>query len=133
MPADTKTDLIRTLRGVALLTSASGALQMLQPGWVLGQLSAERSALARHLFGTVGMFMTVSGATLHRSLAPAKPDRRLLVWAALQKLGASAAVGIGVRHRLFSRRALAVAGFDLASGLACLVCARQVAASSTER
>jgi hypothetical protein len=39
---------------------------------------------------------------------------------AAQKLGASAAVGLGVRRGLLSPLALAVAGFDALSGLVAL-------------
>ena len=110
----------RVLRAIAGLTVASGAVQVAWPGLVLGELSTRPSTMDRQLFGTIGMFMVVSGGTLHRSLAAPEPDRGLVIWSAAQKLGASAAVGIGVRHGLFARRALAVAGFDLASGLGCL-------------
>ena len=64
--------------------------------------------------------MVVSGGTLHRALAAPHPERGVLIWSAVQKLGASAAMGIGVRRGLYARRALAVAGFDFASGLCCL-------------
>ena len=37
-----------------------------------------------------------------------------MLWAAAQKLGASAAMSIGVGRGLYARRALAVAGFDFA-------------------
>lgn len=127
MNTEVRASMERILRAVADLTVASGALQMVKPGWVLGQLSPDHAPLPRHLFGTIGMFMVVSGGTLHRSLALPTPDRGLLTWAALQKLGASTAVGLGVRHGLFSRKALAVAAFDLASGLGCFAYARQLA------
>jgi hypothetical protein len=127
MNAGSPAGMTRALRVVADITMASGALQMAKPGWVLGQLSPDGSPLARHLFGTIGMFMVVSGGTVHRSLAAPAPDQGLLVWGALQKLGAAAAVGIGIRHRQFSARALPVAMFDMASGLGCLLCSRQLA------
>lgn len=120
------------LRVIANMTLLSGALQMVKPGWILGQLSPHpTTTLARHLFGTIGMFMVVCGGTLHRSLAPRNPDPGLLVWAALQKLGASGAVSIGVHRRLFSPRASLVAAFDLASGVGCLICAWQLTRSAT--
>ena len=119
------------LRAIANITVLSGALQMVKPGWVLGRLSPQPAPLARHLFGTIGMFMVVCGGTLRRSLAARNPDPGLLVWAALQKLGASGAVGIGVRRRLFSPQALLVAAFDLASGLGCLSCAWQLRHNAT--
>jgi hypothetical protein len=115
----------RALRAIAGLTVVSGALQMVRPDWVLGELSPKPTPLDEHLFGTIGMFMVVSGGTLDRCLAVPSPDRGLLIWAAVQKLGASTAVGIGVRRRLFSPRALPVAAFDLVSGLGCLVYAWQ--------
>jgi hypothetical protein len=123
--------LARALRIVAGITGASGVLQMTRPEWVLGQVSPDHTPLQRHLFATIGMFMAASGGTLHRSVATPTPDRDLLAWAAVQKLGASAAVGIGVCHRLFSRRALLVAAFDLASGLCCVAYARQLRRTST--
>jgi hypothetical protein len=44
-----------------------------------------------------------------------------VLWAALQKFGASAAVGLGVMHGVFSPVALGVAGFDLLSGILALM------------
>jgi hypothetical protein len=122
----------RALRVVADVTFISGAAQMLKPELILGELSGDRDALSRHLFGTVGMFMAVSGGTLHRALAVPGPDRRLLLWAALQKAGASTAVCIGVSRGLFARRALLVAAFDMASGLLCLVYSAQLPLPSPE-
>jgi hypothetical protein len=133
MSAEPSAAFTRALRGVAGITLASGAVQVVRPGWVLGRIAADQTPLARHLFGTIGMFMIVSGRTLHRSLAAPDPDRGLLTWAALQKLGASTALGIGVHRGLFSRKALPVAAFDLASGLACLVYAQQMVRTSTMR
>jgi hypothetical protein len=116
--------LLLGLRSMAAITAASGAMQTLRPGYVLGTIAHEESPLGRHLFATVGMFMTVSGATLHRTLAPVRPDPQLVRWAATQKVAASLAVGIGVRHGLFRRRALGVAAFDLASAIACFAYAQ---------
>lgn len=111
----------RVLRAIAGITVASGALLVARPGLALGVLSPQPPApLDRQLFGTIGMFMVVSGGTLHHALAAPHPDRGILIWSAVQKLGASAATGIGVRHGLFAPRALAVTGFDFASGLGCL-------------
>jgi hypothetical protein len=131
MNAEPKLPLPIALRAIANITVLSGALQMVKPGWVLGQLSPRPAPLAGHLFGTVGMFIVVCGGTLHRSLAARNPDPGLLAWAALQKLGASAAVDIGVRRQLSSPRALIVAAFDLASSLGCLIYARQLRRTAT--
>ena len=116
----------RALRAIAGITAATGFVQMVRPQLVLGELTGDHAPLARHLFGTVGMFMTVAGATLHRSVAVPEPDRDLLRWAAVEKLGASTAVAIGVRRGLFSKRAIPVALFDLASAAACLAYSAQL-------
>ncbi len=121
--------MVRALRSMAVITTVSGAMQMLRPGFVLGTISRDQTPLGRQLFATVGMFMAVSGATLHRTLAPTRPDPQLLKWAASQKLAASLAVGIGVKHGLFRRRALGVATFDLASAIACFAYARSLETS----
>jgi hypothetical protein len=46
--------------------------------------------------------------------------------AGVQKLGASAAVALGVRRRIFSPLALIVAGFDLLSGIVAFAYWRRV-------
>jgi hypothetical protein len=113
----------RALKAVAAVTVLSGAVQMVAPGVVLGLLAGQPAGtLDRQLFGTVGMFMVGSGAVLALGLPPA--GNRALAEAlvpvvAAQKLGAAAAVAIGVRRRLFARRGLLLAGFDLGSALAC--------------
>ena len=87
------------LRAIAGITVATGALTAVRPGLVLGELSPGPTPMDQQLFGTIGMFMVVSGGTLHRALD--------------------------------ERRALAVAGFDFASGLCCLAYA--AALGNTER
>jgi hypothetical protein len=113
----------QALRVVAGTTALSGAVQIVRPQLVLGLISTEQDRLSRQLFATIGMFMTASGCLLARTQVTV-PDRTVLRWVGLEKLGASVAVTIGVRRDLFRRRALAVAAFDLASGALCLVCAR---------
>ena len=108
------------LRAIAGITVATGAVTAVRPGLVLGELSPGPTPMDRQLFGTIGMFMVVSGGTLHRTLAVPQPEPGMLIWSAVQKLGASVAMGIGVSRGLYARRALAVAGFDFASGLGCL-------------
>jgi hypothetical protein len=106
----------RLLQGIAATTAATGALQAATPGTTLRLLRSEDSAAARHFFGTVGMFMACTGG-----LGLARPDDRAVVtMTAAQKLGAAAAVGIGVRRGVFSPLALGVAAFDAASGLLAL-------------
>jgi hypothetical protein len=114
----------RLLRGVlvfiAWMTVATGLVQLLAPGFVLGLVGGDQAPASRHLFGIVGMFMVLFGGALAQGLgsgAAEPPDRIVLLWAGLQKLGASAAVGLGVQRSLFAPVALAVAGFDLLSGI----------------
>ena len=100
---------------VALITVASGALQMIWPGFVLGIVGAATSPTANHFFAIVGMFMVLfGGLALHGVYTGSAPP---LLWAALQKVGAVGAVVLGVSKGVFSLLALAVAGFDLLSAL----------------
>ncbi|MDQ1394383.1 MAG: hypothetical protein QOF30_3360 [Acidimicrobiaceae bacterium] len=110
----------QALLGISVATVASGGLQIVAPGLVLRQLDAARADTDRHLFATVGMFMVVVGGLLAHDLVRHDDDPTVLLWAGLQKVGAAGAVAIGVRHGVFARRALAVAGFDAISGLGCL-------------
>ncbi|MBN1209218.1 MAG: patatin-like phospholipase family protein [Myxococcaceae bacterium] len=105
------------LAAIAIATVVSGAVQLIAPGFVLGFLEAEASPSSRHFFGIVGMFMVLFGGLLLHALARPKENPAAFVWAGLQKLGACAAVGLGVARGLFSPLALGVAGFDLLSGL----------------
>jgi len=108
------------LVGVSVATVASGGVQMLAPGMMLGKLDASQSEADRQLFATIGMFMVVMGGLLLDDLARHDDDPTVLLWAALQKLGAAGAVAIGVKRHVFAGRALMVAGFDVASGFGCL-------------
>ncbi|MDY7231815.1 patatin-like phospholipase family protein [Hyalangium rubrum] len=105
------------LMAISAATVVSGAVQLIAPGFVLGFLSAESSPASRHFFGIVGMFMVLFGGLLFHALVRRKENPAAFVWAGLQKLGASVAVGLGVARDLFSPLALGVAGFDLVSGL----------------
>ncbi len=110
------------------MTVASGALQAAAPRLTLDRLARRPDALSAHLFATVGMFMTVSGGALSAALRlPADEGRRPLAWCAAQKVGAAAAVAIGVRRKALSPLALPVAAFDLASGLLTLDYRRRTA------
>lgn len=109
--------------GIAGVTVLTGAAQMAAPKPLLGLVGADDTASTRHLFATVGMLMTVvGGLVLDAQLHPG-PDRRALLWGGIQKLGASAAVGLGVARGVFGKKALAVAAFDLLSG--CLLLAHR--------
>jgi predicted acylesterase/phospholipase RssA len=102
---------------ISAATVVSGAVQLIAPGFVLGFLNAESTPASRHFFGIIGMFMVLFGGLLLHALARPKENPAAFVWAGLQKLGACAAVSLGVARGLFSPLALGVAGFDLFSGL----------------
>ena len=103
---------------IAGITVLTGAAQIVAPQLLLPLIAAQpTTAVAAHLFATVGMFMVLfGGALLHAQRRPqALPV--VLLWAALQKIGAAAMVGWGVGQGVFVPLALAVAAFDFASGL----------------
>jgi hypothetical protein len=107
----------RLLVIISALTVLSGLTQMLFPSFVLRILSADTAPTAAHAFAIVGMFMLLFGGLLLQALLSGRPDPLAVFWAGLQKLGAAAAVSIGVAKALFAPLALLVAGFDLLSGV----------------
>ena len=111
---------------ISAATVASGATQMLAPGLMLRLLECPDTPAGRQFFATIGMFMIVVGGSLLDALVTGEPGPSHLAWSAAQKLAASGAVGIGIRRRIFSKRALPVAAFDLASGVACLAYRRRL-------
>ena len=90
------------------------------PSLVLRVVGAGTPAEAAHFFGIVGMFMVLFGGLLWQALRAPAPMPVPVFWAALQKVGASAAVALGVSRGLFGAVALLVASFDLASGILAL-------------
>ena len=106
--------LLMIISGVTLV---SGAVQMLDPGFVLKLLAAEVTPATDHLFGIVGMFMVLFGGMLLQVLLSKRLVAPVYLWAGLQKLGASASVALGVARHLFCTGALLISGFDLLSGL----------------
>ena len=116
------------LLAIAVITVVSGAVQMVLPSFVLHLVGGPDNPGARHFFGIVGMFMVLFGGLAFQALrAPEAQQALPLRWAGLQKLGASAAVGLGFLHGLFGAMALLVAGFDLLSALLFLLYLRQLA------
>jgi hypothetical protein len=112
---------------IGLITIVSGAVQMVAPALVLRAVGGEPSPSTDQFFGTVGMFMVLfGGLTVHGVRAQSTPA---LLWAGLQKVGAVAAVAVGVTRALLSPVALGVASFDLLSAVLILACWRIVAAA----
>jgi len=107
----------QVVAAIAALTVVSGATQLVAPGFVLDIIGADPDDTSRHFFAIVGMFMVIVGGVLvHGLLRPPTPAY-VALWCGLQKFGAAAAVGLGVLNDVFGPLALAVAGFDLLSGV----------------
>src|SRR5438445_103201 len=83
---------------IAVLAVTSGLVQLFAPGFVLVLLSAESSAVARHFFGIVGMFMVLFGGLLYDALRSSTSQEAAVLWAGLQTFGA-----LGVAVRVISR------------------------------
>ena len=101
--------------GVALVPQP--ALEIVAGGWMLDILGAEVTPTTKQLFATLGMFMIVVGGLVAQVLRRPLPDPDVLMWGGLQKLGAFVAVLIAVVHGVFSSIAMAVATFDLLTGV----------------
>jgi hypothetical protein len=117
VPASMKkyTNLIVLL--ISIATIVSGLTQMLKPEFVLATIQGEITPTSAHFFAIVGMFMTLFGGLMIHAIYSATPQWPAIFWCAIQKLGAFAAVGLGVLNGIFGAIALAVAIFDLFSGL----------------
>jgi hypothetical protein len=117
------------LVGIAVITIFSGLVQMIAPGFELRLLAADVTATSRHFFAIVGMFMILFGGALLHALCSPTHHPIVVLWTALQKFGAFAAVGLGVLHHIFSSLALFVAIFDLLSGVLMLWYWREIRGS----
>ena len=105
---------------IAGATALTGAAQAMAPAVFLHLLSSETTITSQHFFAIVGMFMVLfGGATLH-ALLSLKHHPVVILWSSFQKLGAAAAVGLGVQRGVFSSLAIIVAVVDLLSGLLAL-------------
>lgn len=102
----------RIARGIGAVTFATGAAQVVAPGFVLRRIGGEERASSTHLFGTIGFFMVVVGGMLAHATRRPEPDRDVVTWSAVQKVGATTAMSIGVARGVFSPVALLVALFD---------------------
>src|SRR5690606_34912060 len=110
---------------ISVVTILSGLTQVVAPHVVLGIIGAEVSPASSHFFGIVGMFMALFGGLMLHSLYSRHTSPEAVLWCALQKLGAFVAVTLGVVNEIFNLLALAVAIFDLFSGLLFLYFLRQ--------
>lgn len=102
---------------ISLVTIFSGLLQIIMPSFVLNLIGAGGSPLSSHLFAIVGMFMALFGGLMLHTVYSAHTSHEAVLWCAFQKLGAFAAVSVGVIKGLFAFIAIGVALFDLFSGI----------------
>jgi hypothetical protein len=108
--------MIRFIRPILLLigglTIVSGLYQLFAPASVLQLVQGESTPTSRHFFAIIGMFMFLfGGLTVHALYSPAS-NKAAILWAALQKGGASAAVLLGIQRHLLAGMALPVSLFD---------------------
>lgn len=102
---------------ISIATILSGLVQMISPRTVLTFIQGEITPASSHFFAIVGMFMTFFGALMLHAIYSAYAQGAAVFWCAMQKLGAFAAVGLGVINGIFAPIAVGVALFDLFSGL----------------
>lgn len=112
---------------ISIATIFSGLLQLVMPGFVLGFIGASITDTSSHFFAIVGMFMALFGGMMLHAVYSPKPQRPVILWSAFQKLGAFAAVGLGIINGIFAPIAAGVAIFDLFSGLLFLYYLKRVA------
>ena len=106
---------------IGAITVVSGLAQLLAPGFVLTIIGGDTAPAAAQGFATVGMFMVVTGAMLVQDLWRRSGEPTVPLWIGVQKVAAAALVALGVSRGLFAPLALAVAGFDLVSGILAFV------------
>ena len=109
--------LLKVVFLIGVITVISGFVQMIKPDFVLSIIGGQQTPGGNHSFAIVGMFMVLFGAMLIHALATPSQQPMVVLWCSIQKLGAAAAVSIGVAKGYFSTLALLVAGFDLFSFL----------------
>jgi len=114
---------------IAIGTVTAGLGQLALPRVVLFLVDGSPTLDAAYFFAIIGMFMALFGGMMLHTLFSSAPHPTILLWASLQKLGASLAVGLGVLGGHFGPLAYAVAGFDLFSGIVMLMYRTRLTAS----
>ncbi len=112
---------------ISIATIFSGLLQLVVPGFVLAFIGASITDTSSHFFAIIGMFMAIFGGLMLHAVYSPQPQKPAILWSAFQKLGAFAAVGLGIFTGIFTPIAAAVALFDLFSGLLFLYYLKKVA------
>jgi len=102
---------------ISVITFISGAMQVIAPAFVLTFVGAEIDSTTSQLFATIGMFMFLFGGMMIHALYHEDDNRVVIIWSALQKIGAATAVAIGIMKGVFLPVAGMVAAFDFVSGI----------------
>jgi len=111
---------------IAIITIISGLMQLISPSSVLGMVGVEITPTTQQLFATIGMFMIMFGALMVHAIYSIAQNGAAVLWSALQKIGASIAVFIGIFHHLFSPLAALVASFDFFSFILLIIYYRNI-------
>ncbi|MGZ3765667.1 MAG: hypothetical protein ACXVA2_13445 [Mucilaginibacter sp.] len=111
---------------IAIVTIFSGLLQIVAPGFVLKMVGGDITPTTQHFFAIIGMFMFLFGGLMVHALYSVQQNNAAVLWASLQKLGASLAVFIGIYHHLFLPVAALVASFDFVSFILLMVYYRNI-------
>ena len=102
---------------IAMVTILTGLVQVVAAPVVLNFIGAETNRTSSYFFAIIGMFMVLFGGLLWQSLRRPQMGPVPVFWCGLQKLGAAVAIGLGVINGIFGTLAMAVAIFDLLSGV----------------
>jgi hypothetical protein len=102
---------------ISLITIVSGLVQLFSPSTVLALIDADINNYTKHFFAIIGMFMFLFGGMLIHAIYSVNKNTAAVLWSSFQKLGAALAIGIGVLQGVFNDLAIAVALFDLLSGI----------------
>ena len=102
---------------ISVTTLFSGAMQLVAPAFVLKFVGAAIDTNTRQLFATIGMFMFLFGGMMIHALYHEDNNEVVIFWSALQKLGASVIVAVGIMKGVFLPVAGMVAAFDFVSGI----------------
>jgi hypothetical protein len=101
-------------------------MQLIAPSFVLNSVGVEITPTTKQLFATIGMFMIMFGGLIVQALYSVQQNGAAILWGALQKIGASLAVFIGIFHHLFSPVAALVASFDFVSFILLIIYYRNI-------
>ncbi|MDB5261454.1 MAG: patatin protein [Adhaeribacter sp.] len=127
LPASVKPALLyKALLFISGITVLTGLVQVVAAPLVLNFIGADTGKTSAHFFAIIGMFMALFGGLLWQSLRQSPVNPVPVWWCACQKIGAAAAVGLGVLTGIFSGLALGVALFDLLSGILIFIFWRKI-------